>query len=78
MPSCRAPRAPAEPVPGGYAPAMTQPERTQPERPLSLADVAAEDPEESVARERDAVGDQPDTGGLVPPDSSQTSPDAQP
>ena len=50
---------------------------TGPERPLSLADVAAEDPEESVARERDAVGDAPDTGGLVPPDSSQTAPDQQ-
>ncbi len=51
---------------------------TEPERPLSLADVAAEDPAESVAREREAVGDQPDTGGLVPPDSSQTAPGSQP
>lgn len=51
---------------------------TDPERPLSLAAVAGEDPEESVAQERDVVGDQPDTGGLVPPDSAQTSPDQQP
>jgi hypothetical protein len=52
---------------------------TDPDRPLSasLADVAAEDSAESVAHEKEAVGDQPDTGGLVPPDSAQTAPDQQ-
>ena len=39
-----------------------------------MADVAAEDPAESIAREREAVGDHPDTGGLVPPDDAQSSP----
>lgn len=49
---------------------------TQPESPprTSLADVAREDADESVAREREAVGDQPDTGGLVPPDNAQSTP----
>ena len=44
---------------------MTEPQ------PVSLADVAAEDPEQSVAREREAVGDAPDTGPLVPADDAQ-------
>lgn len=39
-----------------------------------MAAVASEAPEESVAREREAVGDQPDTGGLVPPDHAQSAP----
>ena len=39
--------------------------------PVSLADVAAEPPEESVAREREVLGDQPDTGDLVPEDDAQ-------
>jgi len=44
----------------------------QPERPpVSLAEVAAEPPEESVRREREAVGDHPDTGPLVPGDDAQ-------
>lgn len=36
-----------------------------------LAGVAAEDPSESVRREADVVGDQPDAGGTVPPAQSQ-------
>ena len=50
----------------------------QPDRPISasLADVAREDPEESIAREREAVGDEPDEGGLVPPDDAQSAPPA--
>jgi hypothetical protein len=44
---------------------------TEPARTRSLADVAAEPPEESVAHEREIVGDEPDTGPLVPEDSAQ-------
>jgi hypothetical protein len=46
---------------------------TEPRSPdtLSLADLAAESPEESVAHERETVGDQPDVGGLVPQDDAQ-------
>lgn len=47
---------------------MTEP---QDPPPLSLADTAAEPPEESVRRERELLGDQPDTGGLVDEDSAQ-------
>ncbi|RJK95961.1 hypothetical protein [Vallicoccus soli] len=36
-----------------------------------LAGTAAETPEESTRQERGAVGDQPDAGGLVPPDDAQ-------
>lgn len=36
-----------------------------------MAQVAQETPAESVAAERDAVGDHPDVGGIVPPDQSQ-------
>ena len=36
-----------------------------------LGEPAGESPDTSVDRERDAVGDRPDTGGLVPPDRSQ-------
>ena len=39
--------------------------------PSSLADVAAEPPEESVAKEDEVLGDQPDTGDLVPEDGAQ-------
>ena len=39
--------------------------------PRSVTEVAGESAEESVARERDAVGDQPDEGGLVPTDDAQ-------
>ena len=47
-----------------------------PDSPLGtpLADVAREDPRESVAREREVVGDQPDDGDLVPPDDAQSAP----
>jgi hypothetical protein len=65
----------------GYANGMTgaqpdgsQPEDATPRRPdgvPALADVAAEPAEQSVRREREAVGDVPDTGGLVPPDDAQ-------
>ena len=46
---------------------------TEPDAPVTgMADVAAEPPEDSVERERDALGgDQPDTGGLVPEDDAQ-------
>jgi hypothetical protein len=37
----------------------------------SMADVAKEPPEESVGHEREAVGDEPDTGDLVPEDDAQ-------
>lgn len=49
---------------------------SEPDRPIgaSLADVTGEDPSESVAREREAVGDQPNTGGLVPPEGTQSAP----
>jgi len=36
-----------------------------------MADVAAEPVEESVAHERDVVGDAPDTGAPVPEDDAQ-------
>ena len=37
----------------------------------SVADVASEPAEESLEHERDAVGDEPDTGDLVPQDDAQ-------
>lgn len=37
----------------------------------SLADVASEAPDESVEHERDAVGDEPDAGDVVPQDDAQ-------
>ena len=43
--------------------------------PRSLADTASESPEESIRREREVVGDQPDTGDLVTPDHAQSAPD---
>ena len=50
---------------------MTDPDRSP---APSLAQTAAEPPEESVRREREAVGgDQPDTGN-VPPDNAQSAP----
>ena len=51
---------------------------TAPDEPISrsLADTASETPEESIRREREAVGDQPDTGGLVTPDHAQSAPAA--
>ena len=60
----------------GYSDGMTS---AQPEEPATdrrdgvpaLAEVAAEPAEQSVRREREAVGDRPDTGGLVPPDDAQ-------
>lgn len=53
----------------GHGGGMTTPEQP-PSRP-GLADVAAEPAEESVRHERELVGDAPDTGDLVPPDSAQ-------
>jgi hypothetical protein len=47
---------------------------TGPEPVPSLASTASETPEESVQREREAVGDHPDTGGLVPHDDAQSAP----
>jgi hypothetical protein len=51
-----------------------QPEDPATRRPdgvPAIAEVAAEPAEQSVRREREAVGDLPDTGGLVPPDDAQ-------
>jgi len=42
-----------------------------PERTPSLADTAAEPIQESVEREREALGDEPEGEGLVPDDKSQ-------
>ena len=44
---------------------------SQPEPLPSMADVANETTEESVAQEDEVVGDSPDTGGVVPEDSAQ-------
>jgi hypothetical protein len=44
----------------------------QPEQPrISLADVAAETPAESVEHEKEILGDGPDQGPVVPEDSAQ-------
>jgi hypothetical protein len=40
----------------------------------SLAQTASESPDESIRREREIVGDEPDTGDLVTPDSAQSAP----
>jgi len=37
----------------------------------SMPDVAEETPQESLAKEAEAVGDGPDVGGTVPADDSQ-------
>ncbi len=42
--------------------------------PTGLAATASESIEESVQQERQAVGDQPDTGGLVPQENAQSAP----
>lgn len=47
---------------------------TAADEPTGLAATASESVEESVRKERDAVGDQPDTGDLVPPDDAQSAP----
>ena len=47
-----------------------------PDEPPGLAAVAGRSIEESVAEEREAVGDHPDTGDLVPSDDAQSAPDA--
>ena len=39
--------------------------------PQGLAQTASESSEESVARERETVGDVPDTGPVVPADDAQ-------
>ena len=44
---------------------------SQSESTPSIAQVAAESPEESAAKEREVVGDQPDIGDEVPPDNAQ-------
>lgn len=46
-------------------------------REIDLSATAATDPEESVAAERAAVGDHPDTGGLVSEDHSQSAPEPE-
>ena len=53
---------------GEVDPAVTEPE----EAPVtSLADVAAEPSDQSVARENELVGDAPDTGDVLPTDDAQ-------
>jgi hypothetical protein len=47
---------------------------TAPDEPTGLAATASKSTAESVQEERDAVGDHPDTGGLVPPDDAQSAP----
>ncbi len=42
--------------------------------PINLSETARTDAADSVDQERDAVGDQPDTGDLVPPDHAQAAP----
>jgi hypothetical protein len=51
---------------------------TSPDEPIggSLAQTASESQEESIRREREAVGDRPDTGDVVTPDHSQSAPAA--
>ena len=49
---------------------------TSPLEPSGLAATAAQSGEESVREEREVVGDQPDTGDLVPQDDSQSAPPA--
>ena len=39
-----------------------------------MSEVASEPAAESVEREREVVGDQPDVGGLVPADNAQSEP----
>lgn len=46
-----------------------------PQEPTGLGATASESIEESVARERDAVGDAPDTGDLVPSEDAQSAPE---
>lgn len=55
----------------GKPPSMTEPSRDQSATDLTMADVAGETAEESVEREREIVGDEPDLGGLVDEDRSQ-------
>ena len=64
-------RSGVEDAPAGTPRAMTAPDEPL---PRSLADTASESPAESVRREREAVGDAPDTGDLVPPDHAQAAP----
>lgn len=49
---------------------------TAPDAPTGLASTASRSGEESVQEEREAVGDHPDTGDLVPPDDAQSAPPA--
>lgn len=44
---------------------------SQPEPRPSLADVAAEPAEESASREREVLGNEPDTASVVPTDDAQ-------
>jgi hypothetical protein len=46
---------------------MTEPDDT----PTGLAATATETPERSVQHEREVLGDQPDTGAVVPEDDAQ-------
>ena len=50
---------------------------TAPLDPRHLAATAGKSAEQSVQEEREAVGDAPDDGGLVPQDDAQSAPPAQ-
>ncbi len=54
---------------------MTAPDTDPGDEPMGLGATASRSIEESVADEREAVGDQPDTGDLVPSDDAQSVPD---
>lgn len=45
-----------------------------PDGPTGLAATASASTEQSLEQERDAVGDHPDTGDLVPGDDAQSAP----
>jgi hypothetical protein len=47
---------------------------TGPDEPDGLAATASKSIEQSVQEERQAVGDSPDDGDLVPPDHAQSAP----
>ena len=48
-----------------------------PDASPGLAATARQSSEESVQQEREAVGDQPDSGDLVPQDDAQSAPPAE-
>jgi len=49
----------------------------RPDEVSGLAATASKSARESIDEEREAVGDHPDTGGLVPQDDAQSAPPAE-